>query len=160
MTNSERVYTSISISEKLFRKFKACATKLNVDESLLLSVLCYKAGYSVCKEIRFLKTIEYQPRHAKYTIKPVHFFTADHEYIHSHRLCCKLSVSLLISRAIELFIDDIMEHGLNSVEIAHLRVIQKNSYNQKSQYLRNMTLKTTINDQFEEYILKIRLGKT
>lgn len=159
MKHNDTVYTSICICEDKSSKLKACTEKLGVSETQLLSILCYKAGMFICKEARCFKTIEYQKRDKTYKIKPVRFFASDHEYMHSHRLACKVSVSLLISFAIDLFLDEIMKKGINPIEIAHLRALQ-NSYKQKSYNLRNFSFKITNNCQFEEYSMKIRMGKT
>lgn len=159
MKQSKIVYTSISISEERYLKFKSCALRLDVEEARLLSVLCYKAGIAVCNELRSLQSIDYQPRNGGYKIRPVHFLSADHEYMHSKRLACKVSVSKLLSLAIDLFIDEIMEKGINTIEIAHLRVIQ-NTYRKKSHFIRNLSFEITQNSQFDEYVMKMRLEKT
>lgn len=159
MGQSARVLTSINICEEKWRKFKECAERTGVSETILLSVLCYKAGSFVCKDALYLKKIDYQARGASYKIMPVSFFAADHEYMHSARLARKISVSKLLACAIDLFLDEIIEKGINPMEIAHLRVIQ-NSYEKKSFSIRNETFTITKNDQFNEYIMKMRMEKT
>lgn len=153
------IYTSISISDLRWKKFRECLAEHAVDEIELLSVLCYKAGRFVCQDVRYLKSIKYQKRGGSYRCRPVHFASADHEYMHGLRLSGKVSVSRLISLAIDLFIDQIMQKGINPVEIAHLRVIQ-NTYKQKTFFMRNLTFKITKNNDFEEYEMKIRMEKT
>lgn len=159
MDQLDKVYTSISISDDRYDKFKECVLKLGVDEALVLSVLCYKAGRFVCKEVKSFQTVKYQKRSSEYLIKAVRFLAPDHEYIHANRLACKLSVSRLLAWAIDLFIDEIMEKGINPMEIAHLRIIE-NSYQKKSFFLRNLTLKIIKDDQFQEYKIKMRMKKT
>lgn len=159
MQQDKTVYTSISISNERSIRLKECGRKLCVVEYRLLSVLAYKAGMLVCKEAKCFQTTEYQKRGDDYQILPVRFFCADHEYLHANRLACKISVSKLISIAIDLFLDEIMENGINPMEIAHLRVIE-NSYKKKSYNIRNFSFKITKSDQFDEYIMKMRMEKT
>jgi hypothetical protein len=153
------IKTSISISPEYYRRFKECSLILGVDEEKLLSVLCYKAGTVITHKVSSLKAVEYQERACIYDIQPVRFFAADHEFMHANRLSSKVSVSKLIALAIQMFIDEIMEQGINPMEIAHLRVIQ-NSYNKKTYYLRNFTAKIIKCDEFEEYQMKMRYDKT
>jgi hypothetical protein len=153
------VYTSISIDYVRKSKFKECAGKLGVSNPMLLSVLAFKAGIHIAKVVRCLKSVEYQDRSGGYKPMPVNFFDADHEYLHSCRLSSKISVSKLIALAIDLFIDELMKNGINPLEIAMLRK-KKNSYTKKSYYCRNFSFSTDKNDQFQEYIMKIRFNKT
>ncbi len=153
------VYTSINIDIELKERLDLCAQKLDVDMIELLSVLCFKAGKYVCTETQCLETVEYQERGNNYEIVPVWFFAADHEYMHSNRLACKVSVSMLLSCAMVMFLDEIMEKGINQLEIALLRKIQ-NSYKKKSYSFRNFELNITKNDKFVEYIMKMRMEKT
>ncbi len=155
----KKIYTSLNLSTNLKNKLKTCAHSLGVDMAQLLSVLCYKAGKFVCTEARCLQVIEYQERNNDYEITPVYFFASDHEYMHANRLACKVSVSKLLSRAMVLFLDEIMEKGINQMEIAQLRIIQ-NNYKRKTYFLRNLTFKINKNNQFEEYIMKMRMEKT
>ncbi len=155
----KKVYTSLYLSERLRNRLEICALELDVDESELLSVLCYKAGKFLCKHANYLQTVEYQNRGGDYEITPVYFFASDHEYIHSCRLACKVSVSKLLSCAIVMFIDDILEKGINQMEIAQLRIIQ-NSYQKKTFTMRNFILTITSNDQFDEFIMNMRMKKT
>ncbi len=153
------VYTSINISVLMKNKLKQCVHQLGIKETELLSVLCYKAGKFVCKKAQCLQTVDYQEHGEDYTIVPVYFFAADHEYMHANRLSCKVSVSKLLVCAMVMFLDEIMEKGINQSEIARLRII-KHSYKQKSYFLRNFSLNISKNDQFEEYSMKIRMKKT
>ncbi len=155
----QKVFTSINIPEKMKHKLKLCAHQLDVDMAQLLSVLCYKAGKFVCKEARFFQTVDYQDRGADYEIVPVHFFAADHEYMHANRLSCKVSVSKLLVCAMVMFLDEILEKGINQYEIAHLRKIQ-NSYKKKSYQIRNFSLNITKNHQYQEYKMRMRIGET
>lgn len=159
MKKDEYVYTSISICKKRRAKLRQCAKALGIEKPILLSALCYKAGLHVAKSVKHFQTVEYQERGDQYVPMPVHFFSADHEFMHANRLAAKVSVSLLLAIAIDHFLDEIMENGINPIEIAHLRVIE-NSYKEKSYYLRNFTLNITRNDQFEEFIMKMRYEKT
>ncbi len=154
----KQVHTSLNLSGQLKNKLFICAQKLDVDIEELLSVLCYKAGKYVCTEAKCLQTIEYQERGADYEITPVSFYAADHEYMHSNRLACKVSVSKLLSFAMVLFLDEIMEKGINQMEVAQLRIIQ-NSYKKKSYTMRNFIFELCKNDQFEDYIMKMRMEK-
>ncbi len=158
-TRQQKVYTSINLHVKLKNKLELCAQKLDVDVTKLLSVLCYKAGRFVCKEAHCFQTVNYQDRGEDYEIMPVYFFSSDHEYIHANRLACKVSVSKLLSIAIVLFLDEIMEKGINQMEIDKLRVIQ-HSYSKKSYYIRNFILKITKNNQFHEYMMRMKMKKT
>ncbi len=155
----KKIYTSLNLPVFLKMKLQMCVQKLNSNETDLLSVLCYKAGKFVCKETKYLQTIDYQERGADYEITPVWFFASDHEYMHSCRLACKVSVSKLLASAMALFLDEIMEKGINQLEIAQLR-IKKNSYRKKSYFMRNIMFKITKNDQFQEYEMKLRMTKT
>ncbi len=155
----KKVYTSLYLSERLKNRLELCAEKLDVDETVLLSVLCYKAGKFLCKKAKCFKTVEYQERGQDYEIVPVYFFASDHEYIHANRLACKVSVSKLIACAIVMFLDEIIENGINQMEVAQIQRI-KNSYNKNSYILRNFTLKITKNENFQEYIMKMRMKKT
>ncbi len=154
-----KVYTSLCLPEELNDKLEHCAYTLSVDITCLLSVLCYKAGKYICKEAVSLQTVEYQERGKKYKIVPVYFFSADHEYIHANRLACKVSVSKLLVAAMYMFLDEILEKGINQMEIAQLRVIQ-NSYKKKTCKIRNFTFKITKSSVFEEYMMKMTIGKT
>ncbi len=154
-----KVYTSINIPEKMKRKLEYCADKLDIDMSLLLSVLCYKAGTFVCKEAQCFQTVDYQDRGGNYKIMPVWFYAYDHEYIHACRLSCKVSVSKLLVCAMVMFLDEIIEKGINHMEIVHLQKMQ-HSYKKKSYIIRNFSLNITKNTQFEEYIMKMRIKKT
>ncbi len=155
----KKVYTSISLSDKLKSNLELCAQKLGVDMIELLSVLCYKAGKYVCKEAQCLDTVEYQERGENYEIMPVWFFASDHEYIHACRLSCKVSVSKLLACAIVMFLDEIMEKGINQLEIAQLQIIQ-NSYNKKTYSMRNFVFNITNNEQYNVYKMRIKMGKT
>lgn len=159
MNDNDLVYTSISISNSQWKRFDSCAASLGVSRTVLLSTLCYKAGLHVCRVVKSLKTVEYQERAGEYRSMPVHFFSADHEYMHGNRLASKVSVSKLLALAMDLFLDEIMEKGINQMEIAHLRVIQ-NTYKKKSYQIRNFSFDIIKNDQFEEYIMKMRYEKT
>ncbi len=155
----KKVYTSICLPVFLKNKLKQCVNELDVDMIELLSVLCYKAGKFVCKEARCLQVVEYQERGGDYEIVPVYFFASDHEYMHSNRLACKVSVSKLLACAMAMFLDEIMENGINQAEIAKLRIIQ-HSYKKKSYFLRNFSLNITKNDKFDNFTMKIRMNKT
>jgi hypothetical protein len=152
------IFTSLSISPDRLQKFEECAQTLGISKTTLLSVLCYKASL-LYKKIISLKAVGYQPRSGLYKPAPVYFISSDHEFMHSKRLSCKLSVSFLISRAIDLYIDEIREHGINQMEVAHLKKIQ-HSYSKTTYYNRDFTLKVIYSDQFEEYIMKMRYEKT
>ncbi len=154
-----KVYTSINIPVEMKEKLEQCAHKLDIDMSLILSVLCYKAGRFVCKEASSFQTVDYQERGEDYEIMPVWFLAADHEYMHGCRLSCKVSVSKLLACAMYMFLDDIMENGINQMEIAQIQNMQ-NSYNKKTFLIRNFDLKIVKNDQFQEYIMKMRMTKT
>ncbi len=156
---TKKVYTSLNLTKQLKTKLKLCAQKLDVDISELLSVLCYKAGKFVCSEAQCLQTVDYQDRGKDYEITPVFFLAADHEYMHSNRLACKVSVSKLLSYAMFMFLDEIMEKGINQLEIAQLR-IKENSYNKKTYFMRNFVFKIQKNQRFEKYIMKMRMKKT
>ncbi len=155
----KKIFTSINLPKCLSNRLKLCAKKHNLDMPELLSVLCYKAGKFVCTEAQCLQVIEYQERGKDYKITPVWFFAADHEYMHSNRLACKISVSKLLACAMVMFLDEIMEKGINQLEIAQLHIIH-NSYKKKSCKIRNFTFKISKNNQFEEYMMKMRMKKT
>lgn len=155
----QKVYTSITLPEDLKIKLESCAHDLGVDTARLLSVLCYKVLKFVPKKARCLQAVEYQERGWNYEITPVCFFAEDHEFLHAQRYACKVSVSKLLVCAMVMFLDEIMEKGINEMEIAQLRVIQ-NSYKQKSYYIRNLTIKITKNNQFDDFIMKMRIRKT
>ncbi len=155
----QKVYTSLNLPVNLISKFELCMQKLDVDKSELLSVLCYKAGKVLCKEVKYFQTVDYQEKGGDYEITPVRFYVSDHEYMHANRLACKVSVSKLLSFAMAMFLDEIMEKGINQMEIAQLRIIQ-HSYKKKSYKIRNFSFNITKNHQFNEYIMKMRLEKT
>ncbi len=155
----QKIFTSLNLPVKLKDKLEQCAEKHNVDLTMLLSVLCYKAGNFLCKEAQCFQTVDYQDRGEDYEITPVWFFPADHEYMHANRLACKVSVSKLLACAMAMFLDEIMEKGINQFEIARLRKKQ-NSYKKKAFLFRNLSLNITKNDQFQEYDMKIRMMKT
>ncbi len=155
----EKVYTSLYLLRDLKKKLRMCAEKHGIDITILLSVLCYKAGKYVCNKAECLQTVDYQERGKNYEIVPVYFFASDHEYMHSCRLSRKVSVSKLLSCAMVMFLDEIMENGINQREVAHLIKIQ-NNYKKNSYFIRNLVFKITKNDQFEEYIMKMRMKKT
>jgi hypothetical protein len=79
--------------------------------------------------------------------------------MHGNRLASKISVSKLIAFAIDEFLDEIMENGINPLEIAMLRK-KRHSYTKKSYFLRNISFSSEANSQFEEYIMKMRYEKT
>ncbi len=155
----QKVYTSLNIHTELKTRLELCAQKLDVDMIDLLSVLCFKAGKYVCTEAQCLDTVEYQGRGEDYEITPVWFYASDHEYMHANRLSCKVSVSKLLACAIILFLDEILEKGINPMEIAQLRIMQ-NSYKKKTYKIRNFSFKITKNDQFEQYKMKMYMKKT
>lgn len=155
----KRVNTSISLNAKRRSKFENCARLLGVDKALLLSALCYKAGKFLCNEARNFQAVEYQQRGEKCEIMPVSFLASDHEFMLGNRLACKISVSKLLALAIDLFLEEIAEKGINPIEIAFLHVIQ-NSYEKKSYLIRNYSLKIINNDQFQEFSMKMRMAKT
>lgn len=159
MKNNDLIYTSISISKEREHLLKECAKKLDIDFPTLLSILCYKAGRYCCDKFISFKTVDYQKRGDDYVNMPVLFFASDHEYIHGHRHACKVSVSFLLALAIDRFINEIMEKGINQVELAHLRVIQ-NSYKKKTYGVRDLELSTNQNAQFREFVMKITHRKT
>lgn len=154
-----KIYTSIYISMKRRLKFEECARRLGVDEVMLFSALCYKAEKHVYKDALSFQTVDYQERGDCYSVKSVFFYPSDHEFLASGRLACKASASLILARAIDLFLDEIMKHGITPVELAYLRKKQ-NSYQKKTYSFNNVTLKITKNDQFSEYIMKMRMKKT
>ncbi len=154
----KKVFTSISLSKNLKNRLEECAHMLEVDITLLLSVLCYKAGKFVCKKTRCFQTVDYQDRGQDYEIMPVWFFATDHEYMHANRLACKVSVSKLLACAMLMFLDEIMEKGINHFEIAQLRKIQ-NSYKKKSYFIRNFTLNTVKSVHYEQYKMQIKIKK-
>lgn len=156
---NQKTYTSLNLSESLRNKLEFCVEELEIDLCQLLSVLCYKAGTFVCTEALCFKTVDYQERGGDYEITPVCFYAADHEYMHAQRLACKVSVSKLLSFAMAMFLDEIIEKGINQYELAHFQRIQNNSYKEKSYKIHNCVVKTTKNDQFEEYIMKMRMKK-
>lgn len=157
----QKLFTSLYLSECLRNKFDLCAEKLGVDKCELISVLCYKAGAYICTETRCFQVVDYQERGGDYEITPVFFYASDHEYMHANRLACKVSVSKLIACAMELFLDEIMEKGINQMELVKLQIIQ-NSYKKKTYLIRNCIVDLSKNDQFEEYIMQMRIngGKT
>lgn len=154
----EKLYTSLYLSESLRSKLDLCVEKLEVDPSTLLSVLCYKAGKYVCTEAKCFKLVEYQERGGDYEITPVCFFAADHEYMHANRLVCKVSVSKLLSCAMVLFLDEIMEKGINQLELILLQKIQ-NSYKRKPHIIHNFTFNIIKNEQFEKYVMQMRMQR-
>ncbi len=155
----KKVYTSLNLTVKMKNKLKQCAQTLDVDMTLLLSVLCSKAGKFGCAESQCFQTVDYQDRGEDYTIVPVYFFAADHEYIHSNRLACKVSVSKLLSCAMGMFLDEIMEKGINQSDVANIRKKQI-SYKKNAYFLRNFSIHITKNVHFDEYIMKMRMKKT
>ncbi len=156
---NKKIYTSLYLTKALKNKLKLCAQKLDVDETDILSVLCFKAGKYICTEAQCLKTVDYQERGKDYEITPVYFFAADHEYMHANRLACKVSVSKLLSYAMVMFLDEIMENGINQMEVAKLRIIQ-NNYKKKSYRCRNFSFNITKKQHFEEYYMNMRMKKT
>lgn len=154
----QKVYTSLCITRKLRNKLNLCAENLGVDICQLLSVLSYKAGKHVCKNVKLFHVIDYQERGKDYMIMPVYFYAADHEYMHSKRLACKVSVSKILACAMELFLDEIMKKGINQFELGQLQIIQ-NSYKQKKYKFRNFIVNIVNNDQFEKYEMSIKMKK-
>ncbi len=154
-----KIFTSLYLEVKLKNKLEQCAYMLDVDMTLLLSVLCCKAGKYICKKSQCFSAVEYQDRGEEYEIVPVYFFGSDHEYIHGCRLACKVSVSKILSCAMVMFLDEIMEKGINQGEIVKFRT-KKNSYKKNCYCIRNLTLNITKNDKFDEYIMKMRMKKT
>jgi hypothetical protein len=159
MKEKQRIYTSISISLERQNKFNLCAEMLCIDKTILLSILCYNAGMTIISSTSHFKAVEYQDRTKEYTSMPLFFFDSDHEFMHAHRLSSKISVSKLIAIAIDKFIDDIMENGINPFELAHLQIIE-NSYKKKSYRICNYSFQIIQNDYFEEYLMKMRYEKT
>ncbi len=155
----EKIFTSLNLAEDLRDKLEQCAQKIDVDISLILSVLCYKAGKFICKKAQYFHAVDYQERGIMYKITPVYFIASDHEYIHGCRLSCKVSVSKLLSLAMFMFLDEIMENGINQQDLKHMKQT-KNSYKKKTYNMNNFLLNITKNDQFDEYMMKIRLTKT
>lgn len=154
----QKVYTSLYLPVKLKSQLYACSEKLNVDLCDLLSILCFKASNFVSTKTQVFQTVEYQERGEDYEITPVYFFAADHEFMHSNRLARKVSVSKLLSCAMAMFLDEIMEKGINQMEIVRLRVIE-NSYKQKTYIIRNCTISTNKNVHFEKYNMRMRIKK-
>ncbi len=155
----QKVYTSLNLPVFLIDKLKLCTHIHKIDMSQLLSVLCYRAGKFVCKKVNHFKTVDYQERGQDYEILPVYFFVSDHEYMHANRLSCKISVSYMLACTMAMFLDEIMQKGINEKEIAQVRIIQ-HSYKKKSFKYRNFSFQITKLDQLEEYNMKIRTKKT
>lgn len=151
----KHLYTSLYLSENLRNKLDLCVEKLGVDQCQLLSVLCYKAGMYVCADFKQFETVEYQERGGDYEITPVCFYSSDHEYMHANRYMFKLSVSKILACAMELFLDEIMEKGINQMELLQLQIIQ-NSYKKKYYKIQNCTIDLTKNDQLEECKMRMR----
>jgi hypothetical protein len=156
---NELIFTSISISDERLDLFNRCMEEHTLDAVTLLSVLCYKAGMYFSENEKGRQSIDYQDRGCSYSTVPVFFYAADHEYIHACRLSSKISVSKLLALANDLFINELIEKGINPLEIARLRVVQ-NSYKKKSFIIRNFTCHIEKNDQYYEYGIKIRKKKT
>jgi hypothetical protein len=159
MKGENLIYTSICISEKRRIKFEECAKKLGVEEHVLFSILCYKGGMKICRKASAFKNVKYQKRGEKYEIKKIYLYKSDKEYICANRYSAKLSVSFIFRRAMDLYLDEIADKGINSVELAQLRII-KNSYRKKSYKIRNMVFSITQNSQSEDFFMKIERKKT
>jgi hypothetical protein len=157
MKTSNSIKSTISISKKREKRLKDASDTLNVGQKIIISVLAYKACSYLTGNTRICNCVMYQERTKNYAVKGVSFFPSDHEYLHAHRFSCKVSVSRLIAFAIDRFLDEIIENGIDPAEIASLR-IEKNSYTQKTYYFRNISTSIAKEDQFTDYIMKIRMN--
>lgn len=160
MRYKKKLYTSIWISSDRKEKLETCAALLGIDEIVLFSVLCYKGGRHICTKSDHFKNIKYQQKQHNYTKKNIYLYAGDHEYMSAHRHMAKLSVSLIFRLAIDRFLDEIMENGINDIELLlHLRMV-KNSYSEKKYIIRNFETSVKTSSSFDEYIMKMRMEKT
>lgn len=131
---------------------------LEVDEWILFSVLCSRAKGLMSKHAKSFKRVGYQKRGVGYEVMPVYLLKADHEYMHCKRLAGKVSVSRMFALAIDLFLEEILEKGINDTEVVLIR--KKNSYQKQTYSIRNLTIEICKNNKFEEFIMKMRMKKT
>jgi len=113
----KRIETSICITEERRDRLVAAAIALNVEVTDVLAALMRKSRVVLNKNIaRLWRAVEYQKSSpvAEYLIWHVSLDPKCYEYGVSERLVFKVSVSLIYSLVIDLFLDTLVKNGLNA----------------------------------------------
>jgi hypothetical protein len=159
MNTDRLLYTSICITEKRWKKFVTCAHLLGIDHHTLFSVLCYKGAVVICKKIKTFKNVKYQRRGDGYLKQNIYLSSVDKEFIHAKRFSAKISVSCIFRFAMDRFLDEILEKGINYMEIAHLRIMEKNSSREKTYCIHNYQFTIDKSHNFKSLITKTMIQK-
>ncbi len=111
------IETSICISPERKNRVAAAAKVLHVRVSDVLDALMRKSRIVFCSNRAVLwKAVKYQlSLSASYRIWHVSLLPLCYEFGVSERLFFKVSVSLIYAVAIDAFLDDLVENGLDSI---------------------------------------------
>jgi hypothetical protein len=107
------IRTSVTITPARIKKIKKCLLLRDLTLTELLSCLFIKGTAFIESRPSLFKNIEYQPRGEKYIIKKVRLYQDDREFLSVFRHVYKVSVSLILRVAIDEFLDDIIENGID-----------------------------------------------
>lgn len=111
-----KIGTSIYISLNRLEKLRNAVSKLHLSESELLSRIIAKSRKLFGNRAITGQAVKYQKKTDKndYEIHHVEFKVPDYEFATGRRYLFKISVSFLISLAIDLFLDEIERKIINS----------------------------------------------
>jgi len=114
---NKRIETSICITEERRDRLVSAAVSLNVEVTDVLAALMRKSRVVLNKNIaRLWRAVEYQKSspEKEYLIWHVSLEPRCYEYGVSERLVFKVSVSLIYSMVIDLFLDTLVKNGLDA----------------------------------------------
>lgn len=112
------IETSICISPVRKNRVTAAAKVLHVRVSDVLDALMRKSRIVFCNDhARLWKAVQYQlsSPHSRFCIWHVSLLPLCYEFGVSERLFFKVSVSRIYAVAIDAFLDDLVENGLDSI---------------------------------------------
>jgi len=112
------IFTSINISVSRKKRLLSAANRLGVPVKEILAALMARSRLHYRRvEAAIFQTVKYQPASfltgEEYVIMHVRFDPVCYEFGVSERLVFKVSVSLIYRVAIDLFLDSLVQKGLN-----------------------------------------------
>jgi hypothetical protein len=152
---SATIYVCINMSKSRRSKLKSASKKLNVKEQDLLGVLFFKGAEVLAKEPGCFKAVHYQPKGEEYKPTSLKVNITERELMLANRFVYRYSMSFILRRGIDLFLDLILARGLTQIEILYNRM--KRIEKQKEVIvIKNMEFGGFTSRRYHEYTLKVR----
>jgi hypothetical protein len=136
-----QVRISIYIEKRRRILLSQTAKLLGVSQKDLLSFLIKKSRLLFSNTATLFKAVQYQRNtdDGDFSVKHVSFYAVDYEYVTGKRFFFKFSVSFIIRMAIDRFLNEIIEKGLdNSVGEINKIIPRLTNYYYDNYYVLNI----------------------